>query len=217
MNKNKIKDLIISIILLTVFTLWTISVCFVDVKAIGHNGSNVGLSSMNNHIHKMIGVHLQLYYITDWLGLVPIIFAFGFTILGTIQWIKRKRLKKVDYSILVLGVFYTVVIVSYILFEIICINYRPVLIDGKLETSYPSSTTLLVACIMPTTLMQFNKRIKNVSHKKFLSFSIVIFIVFMVIGRLISGVHWFSDIIGGLLLSAGFVMLYRYFVNLKEQ
>ena len=39
----------------------------------------------------------------------------------------------------------------------------------------------------------------------------------MVIGRLISGVHWLTDIIGGVLLSAGIVMMYYTVTSLKEK
>ena len=152
---------------------------------------------------------MSLYTITDWLGLVPLIFVIGFALIGLIQWIKRKHILKVDYNILVLGGFYIVVMAVYALFEMLVINYRPVLIDGILEASYPSSTTMLVMCVMPTAIMQFNARIKNNSLKRFVAFAIIAFIVFMVIGRLVSGVHWISDIIGGALLSTGLVLMYR--------
>ena len=156
---------------------------------------------------------MSLYHITDWLGLVPIFVAVGFAVLGLIQWIKRRRLSKVDYSILVLGGFYITVMAVYMLFETVTVNYRPVLIDGISEKSYPSSTTLLVMCIMPTAIMQLRSRIKDASLRNWVSLFISAFIIFMVIGRLVSGVHWFSDIVGGILLSAGLVMMYRYFVK----
>ena len=159
---------------------------------------------------------MPLYHITDWLGLVPIIVALGFAMLGLLQWIKRKGFRMVDYSIFILGGFYIVVMAVYVFFETVAVNYRPVLISGILEPSYPSSTTLLVLCVMPTAIMQFNSRIKRTSLKKWLLRFIVFFMIFMVIGRLISGVHWFTDIVGGSLLSAGLVLLYRYFVNLRE-
>jgi undecaprenyl-diphosphatase len=122
----------------------------------------------------------------------------------------------VDYSIFVLGGFYIVVIVLYVLFEMVTVNHRPVLINGILETSYPSSTTLLVLCVMPTAIMQFNSRIKNAVLRKYVSRIITAFIIFMVVGRLVSGVHWFTDIVGGVLLSAGLVLMYYYFVSLKN-
>jgi len=152
---------------------------------------------------------MTLYVITDWLGLVPFGFVIGFAFWGLMQWITRKSLLSVDFSILVLGGFYLTVAVMYVLFETIVINYRPVLIDGMLEASYPSSTTMLVMCVMPTAIMQFNGRIKNQFLKRCVTFSMTAFIVFMVLGRLVSGVHWFTDIIGGTLLSAGLVMMYR--------
>ncbi len=195
--------------MLVAFLLWTVAIRFVDMQAIGPQESTVGFATINHFVHNLTGVHMALYTITDWLGLVPLIFVMGFGALGLIQWIKRKRLLNVDYSILVLGGFYSVVMAVYILFEIFVVNYRPVLINGYLEASYPSSTTVLVMCVMPTAIMQFNARIKNDVPKRCVAYAITAFIVFMVIGRLISGVHWFTDIIGGALLSAGLVLMYR--------
>ena len=201
--------------MLTAFVLWTVAVQFIDVRTIGPNGSNVGFATINGFVHKLTGVHMSLYNVTDWLGLVPIFVAMGFALFGFAQWIKRKHLSKVDYSIFVLGGFYIAVMAVYILFEMITVNYRPVLINGILEKSYPSSTTLIVMCVMPTAIMQFNSRIKNTALKKTMSFSFTSFVIFMVIGRLVSGVHWFTDIIGGALLSAGLIALYRYAISLN--
>ena len=138
----------------------------------------------------------------------------GFALLGLIQWIKRKHLLKVDYSILVLGGFYIVVMTVYVLFEVVVVNYRPVWIGGILEASYPSSTTMLVMCVMPTAIIQFNTRIKNNVLERCVASAIIAFIVFMVIGRLISGVHWLTDIIGGALFSTGLVLLYHAIISL---
>lgn len=154
------------------------------------------------------GVNLLLYTVTDWLGLVPIAVAFGFAVIGLVQWIKRKSLLKVDGSLLVLGGFYIVVMAAYIFFEAVVINYRPVLIDGYLEASYPSSTTMLVLCVMPTAMLQLRTRIKNRVLRRCVLIAIAAFTAFMVIGRLLSGVHWLTDIIAGALLSTGLVMIY---------
>ena len=211
MEKKNKKMLVWGVSLLWVFVLWTVLVRFVDVRAIGPRESLVGFATLNGYVHSLTGMHMSLYEITDWLGLVPIAVALGFAILGLVQWIKRKSLLKVDRSILVLGGFYMIVIAVYIVFEMVVINYRPVLINGYLEASYPSSTTMLVLCVMPTAIMQLRVRIKNEILKRGVISAIHVFIAFVVIGRLLSGVHWFSDIIGGALLSAGLVMTYHAF------
>ena len=215
MRKYNQKTLYIAICMLVVFVLWTIAIQFIDIKAIGPQNSSVGFATLNQFVHNLTGINMSLYTITDWLGLVPLGFAMGFALIGFIQWIKRKRILKVDYSILVLGVFYVLVIVMYIFFELFVVNYRPILINGILEASYPSSTTMLVMCIMPTAIMQFNNRIKNKTLKKIISVSITVFILFMVIGRILSGVHWITDIIGGAMLSCGLVTLYYFVSKLK--
>ena len=208
MEKKNKKRLALGLSLVVAFSMWTVLVRFVDVQAIGPDGSSVGFATLNQFIHELTGVNWILYTITDWLGLVSIAVALGFAILGLVQLIKRKSFRKVDHSILALGVFYIVVMAAYIFFEIVVINYRPTLIDGYLEASYPSSTTMLVMCVMPTAAIQLNERIKNTVFRRCAIIAIVAFTAFMIVGRLISGVHWITDIIGGALLSAGLVMMY---------
>ena len=211
----KKKKFCIALGLLAAFTLWTIAINRIDVQAIGPQGSTVGFATLNGFVHNFTGVHMQLYTITDWLGLVSVAFGFGFALLGLAQWIKRKNILKVDRSILILGAFYIVTLAAYLFFESYVINYRPVLIAGYLEASYPSSTTLLVLCVMPTAGMQLQGRIKSHALRKAVTVAITAFIVFMVAGRLVSGVHWLTDIIGGILLSAGLVMIYDSLIGGK--
>ena len=208
MKKKFRKNIYVTLALFLLFVLWTLAIKLIDVQPIGPNGSEVGFAALNGFIHDVTGVHMELYIITDWLGLVPVFVAFGFAVLGLVQLIKRRSFLKVDYSILVLGGFYILVISAYILFEMLAVNYRPVLIDGYLEASYPSSTTLLVMCVMPTSVMQLRTRIKNKNIRNIIFVVIYVFTAFMVIGRFISGVHWLTDIVGGIILSAGLVMLY---------
>ena len=195
--------------LLVVFVAWTLLVKAVDVRPIGPEGSKIGFSAFNSLVHRTVGVNMSLYVITDWLGLVPIATVLGFAALGLCQLIKRKSLLKVDRSIIILGGFYVVVAAVFLLFEALAVNYRPVLIEGCLEASYPSSTTMLVLCVMPTAVMQLASRIKSQPVKLAVTLLIIAFIAFMVIGRILSGVHWITDIIGGAILSAGLVGIYR--------
>lgn len=208
MKKEAKKRMLWALLVLLLFGLWTTAVCLVDVQAIGPRRSEVGLAGLNKAVHALTGVHMTLYHITDWLGLVPVAVGFGFAGMGLAQWMHRKKLGQVDASILVLGGFYLVLLVAYLLFEKYPVNYRPVLMDGFLEASYPSSTTLLVLCVMPTAVLQWNQRMKHPVGKHLVRVCLSLFTVLMVLGRLLAGVHWFSDIVGGVLLSAGLVMMY---------
>lgn len=195
--------------LLLAFVLWTAAVSCVDVQPIGPLGSRAGFARINQFVHTLTGVHFGLYTLTDWLGLVPIGVCMGFGMLGLVQWLRRRSLKKVDRSLLALGGFYGLVMAFYVLFEEMVINYRPVLIEGVLEASYPSSTTLLTLCVMPTAALQLKERITHRQLRSAVLVLIAAFTAFMVIGRLISGVHWFTDIVGGGLLSTALVTGYE--------
>ena len=205
------------LILLAAFALWTVLICTIDVKPIGPMESCVGFAHLNRFVHDLTGVHMALYTLTDWLGLVPAGVAIGFALLGLCQWIQRKHILKVDSGILVLGGFYLAVMAAYLLFEEFPVNFRPVLIEGRLEASYPSSTTLLVLCIMPTAWIQLKNCIKIAASRKILAFAIAAFTAFMVIARLLSGVHWLTDIVGAILLSAGLVSLYSAFAGKTKE
>lgn len=208
MKKRNQRQMCVSLGLLILFVLWTAAVRLFDVRPIGPNGSSVGFAALNGAVRELTGVHMALYTVTDWLSLIPIFVAIGFAALGLWQLIRRKSVFKVDYNIIVLGGFYVLVMAVYLFFEAVVVNYRPVLIDGFLEASYPSSKTVLVMCVIPTAMMQLHQRIGNKTVRAVVLVALALFTVLMVLGRLMSGVHWVTDIIGGMLLSAGLVMLY---------
>ena len=203
--------------LLLAFVIWTALVKIVDVQAIGPEGSAVGFAALNGWFHSLTGVHMSIYDLTDLLSILPLAIIGVFGLLGLVQLIKRKNLLKIDYSILVLGGFYIVVLAIFVFFEKFVINYRPILIEGILEASYPSSTTMLVMCVLPTAMLQCSERISNVTLRRVVNLVMAVFTTFMVVGRLVSGVHWLTDIIGGAILSAGLVMLYAAFVRLQRK
>ena len=214
MKKNGKKLLFLGIALLGMFVVWTWLIQCVDVQRAGANGTEIGFATFNCWFHRMTGVHMAIYTITDWLGLVPIFVCMIFGGVGFVQLIKRKSLFKVDRDLVFFGFYYAIVIFCYLIFEMIPINYRPILMDGMLEASYPSSTTLLVLSVMPTLVYQLNQRNINLLFRRCVSVMSIIFSTFMVIGRLVAGVHWFTDIVGAVILSAGLYCLYKAMVLL---
>lgn len=212
--KREKRTLLTSGILLTLFAVWTIVIQNVDVHPIGQGSTNVGLATLNGWFHKLTGVHMQIYVITDWLGLVPIAVCMVFAGIGFGQLVKRRSFLHVDGDIIILGIYYVIVMVVYLVFEIIPINYRPILIEGRMETSYPSSTTLLVLSVMMTLVEQVRRRVKNTVIERSIRIATVCFTWGMVLGRLICGVHWVTDIIGGILLSCSLFWGYKSLILL---
>lgn len=210
---KKKKHIIIAALFLAAFLLWTAAVLIIDVQSIGPQGSAVGFAAVNDFVRGLTGVHMVLYDLTDLLSLIPAGLMAGFALLGLTQWIRRKSLLKVDRSILALGGVYAAAAAAFVFFELFPVNCRPVLIEGVLEASYPSSTTMLALCVLPTAVMQLRSRIQNKPLRCGITWIGIAFTIFMVSGRLISGVHWFTDIIGGALYSTGIILLYRAFAD----
>ena len=207
MKKEK-RCFVTGIFNVLLFVIWTILIQKVDVKIVGETATEVGFATLNSWFHQLTGVHLWLYNVTDWLGLIPIFVCFAFAVLGFAQLIKQKNLFKVDKDILILGIYYILVIFCYLIFEMIPINYRPIFIEGRREVSYPSSTTLLILSVIPTLIFQCRRRMKNQMRIKLIEGLSYVFLLFMVFGRLISGVHWLTDIVGAIFLSFGLYRLY---------
>lgn len=217
MKDTRKRDLLAGIVLVAAFALWTVAIRLINVQNAGPLGSEVGFATINVWFHRLTGVHMLIYTITDWLGLVPIIICMCFGVLGLVQMIHRRSLLKVDSDILLLGAYYVVVILGYLLFEMMPINYRPILIGGNLEASYPSSTTLLVLSVMPTLKYQSERRIAKPVTRKAIAVFVIVFSAFMVLGRLIAGVHWATDIVGSVFLSSGLFMIYRFMADYTDQ
>ena len=200
-RKIPLAGIISTVALLVLFLVFTLVVRFADRAAIGPDGSEVGFSALNGAFHDLTagdGYHETLYKLTDILEIIPFAIVLGFAVLGLVQWIRRGNFLKVDL----------LVSFAYLFFELVKVNYRPVLIDGKLETSYPSSTTMLAVCVFATAMMQLYHRIKNRAWRITTLSLLGALMAFMVIARLVSGVHWLTDIVGGLILSATLVSAY---------
>jgi len=210
------RGLLTGLALLAAFVLWTGLIQLVDVQPVGQNGTNVGFAAFNVWFHGITGMHMGIYTVTDWLGLAPIAVCLCFGVLGAVQLIRRRSLFRVDVDLLLLGVYYIVVILCYLVFEMVPINYRPIPIDGIMEASYPSSTTLLVLSVMPTLKFQVDRRAKSSAVRGATGAFVVAFSTLMVLGRLVAGVHWATDIVGGVLLAAGLFALYASAVALTD-
>lgn len=211
--KKKRKDIFVCGGLFAVAIIYTILVKYIDVQAIGPKDSLVGFATINKFIFNLTGVNMVWCSITDWLGFVPLIIAFIYAMIGLVQMIKRKNILKIDKEILGLGVFYIIVIGLYILFETYIINYRPTLMDGILEASYPSSHTLLSVCICGSSLMINKYLFKNKNFFKVENIISILSILVIVIGRFISGVHWFTDIIGAILISIALLKALNIYIK----
>lgn len=207
MRKRKIR-ITLSLVSLALFVLWTVIVGSVDVMAIGPLGSSVGLAGMNGAFRDLIGVRWELYWLTDILGLVPIMLALCYAAVGAYQLIRRRSLLLVDRRILSLGALYVVFGAVFLYFELVPLNFRPVLIDGVLEASYPSSTTLMCTTVVPSFLLDVRTRVAKKWVYTLIFVVSMLFLAFTVTARILSGVHWISDIIGGVLISLALLFGY---------
>ncbi len=203
--------------LLVIFILFTVLVKTVHVEPIGPEGSSVGFAKLNGAVAQAIGVHMAWYKLTEVLGYLAILVALIFVIVALVQCVKCGGPRKVDRDLKALILLYIVVIIFYAIFEVAIVNYRPVLMDGVLEASYPSSHTMLVICVMASSLRMFRTRFRNRTVRLGAEGLAVLILVLTVVGRLVSGVHWFTDIIGGVLLGAALTTLYYGLVTKKPR
>ena len=190
------------------FIVFTLVVLTVDVQPIGPNGSKVGLAGLNSGF-QAYGYHEIWYKLSELFGLMALAVAAGFALLGAWQLFKGRCLQVVDKGVWLMGGFYALVIFYYVFFDKIVVNYRPVLGDEGLEASYPSSHTMLAICVLFTAAHQFQFRLAKWPRLRFWATIACWFVMAeTVVCRLLSGVHWLTDIIGGVLLSAALITLY---------
>ena len=194
--------------LFVIFSLW---IRLFDVQPVGPEGSSIGFAALNVAVHDFFGMHIFWYKLTQALGLLAIAVAGVFAVTGLVQLIQRKSLLKVDKKILMLGVIYILVILLYALFEKVPFNYRPVVLDSAegLEPSYPSTHTMLILTIFGTAVAVLGDYIKNAKLVLLLKIVCLVIMALTIVGRPVCGVHWFTDIAGGVIISLFFINLYR--------
>lgn len=209
MGKKMKKRVLWTVVLFAAFIVFTALVTCVDVRPIGPQGSKVGFAAVNQWMHEKTGYRAGWHKLTELVGYVALASVAAFALVGLAQLI-RGGLRGVNYRLWLLAVFYVVVLACYVLFEKLIINYRPVILDEGLEASYPSSHTMLSLCCMGAAMMQFQWLFKRQPMvKAALDGACVAVMVIMVAGRLLAGVHWLTDIAGGVLLSGALLMLYH--------
>ena len=213
MDKRK-KLFLTTGILLLIAIVYTLLVKYYDVSTIGPKNSAVGFSGINGLVHHALPYNEFWYKITKYLGIISFLYCAFYGIQGIVQIVKYKSIKKVDKRLIYLGAFYVVVLVVYFLFEKVVINYRPFIIDVKegLEASYPSTHTLLACCVCASSLLIAKYYIKKQNILKLFNYGTIVLMIILVVGRLLSGVHWLTDIIGGIIYSAVLVYLYYSFI-----
>lgn len=172
--------------------------------------TEIGFSKINIFFHNLTGVHMNWYDITDKMGIIAIGFGLIFGVIGLYQLIKRRSLWKLDRYIYCLGGTYALLGMLYFAFEKFALNFRPILMDGETspEASFPSSHTLLICVILITAVIQINRLLNNRILRIVLSIFGIAFTAVAVYGRLYSGVHWFTDIIASLIITASIVFFY---------
>lgn len=188
---------------LGLFILTIVLVKTVDVAAVGPAGTEIGLSHLNAGFHNLIGEHQFLYKMTNLLGFWAILCGVVFAAVGAVQLVQRKSLAKVDKQILALGALFVLLGIVYVLFEKVVINCRPILMEGETvpEASFPSSHTVLACVIFGSVAMLVKDYVNDNRTAALVQNACLVLMIVAVLGRLFSGVHWFTDILGGLFLS----------------
>ena len=216
--KKKYRTFVDAAVLLAVALLFTLLVKVVDVQAIGPQDTLVGFAKINKAFSDLVGTNMFLYKLTQLLGYaaLAVVAFFGFG--GMMQLVKRKSLMKVDRELLGAGVLYVVVLALYVAFEKIIVNYRPVIMPGETapEASFPSSHTLLACVVFGSAVILADTYVRKHKARKRVRAVFVILILVMVIGRLLSGVHWITDIVAGLLFSGSLLSAFKGYIDLPQ-
>lgn len=204
--KEKMRQLRTPIGLFLLFILYTICLTLIDVQKVGPRNSEIGFATMNQYLFHRIGVSPFWYQVTEVLGIFPLLIMGYFALRGFFQLCVRKKLSLIDSEIIAMGFLYVGIAAIYVLFEKVVINFRPILIEGHLEASYPSSHTFLAITVLLSAFHVLQKEGGRI--KQIVAYLCLLAMVMIIIGRLLSGAHWGTDIFGGTLLGLSFVLFY---------
>ena len=107
---NKNRSLQISGILCAAFVLLLLLVKIIDVRHIGPNYTKVGFAALNGLFYK-IGYHPFWYGLTQVLGILALVVALAFALLGVAIIQVRRRLPEGQTKQIVIYVFYALLVI----------------------------------------------------------------------------------------------------------
>ena len=196
--------------LLLVTVIFSVLTAFVDRAAIGPEDTSVGFSSINGAVAGALGYNGFFDKVSDLVMVLSFLVVASFAFMGLLVLIKTKNIARVGKTILGLGVLYLVVAIIYVAFSKIPVNYRPLLQPGEteLETSFPSSHTLVICSVFGSAMIAWKRLLKNKTCAQILMIASAALMVIGVCARLLAGVHWLTDIIAGVLFSLTLVSFY---------
>ena len=217
-SMDRKKGFTLACVFAGLFALLLALVRMIDVEAIGPEGTEIGLSHLNAAVRDALGFHPLWYQITQALGMLAIGVAAAFALVGLVQLVRRGSFWRVDREIGALGFLYALVAALYVLFEVVTVNFRPVIMPGEehVEASFPSSHTMLVCVVMGSAILLARRYLggRGDGGKRAAAETLCVLVIALtVFGRLYAGVHWFTDILAGVLLSASLLSLYAGFIG----
>lgn len=206
------KSVVPAVVTLVLFFALTACLYCIDPRPIAANSSMVGMGFVNEPFNQLTGVNWSAYAASQLGGYISIASMFVFFCVGVAQLAKTRSLKGVDMAIYLLAAAYVVMLVLYVGFDKLALNYRPVLVDGQLEPSYPSSHSFLAVGALGCAAVWARARLSR-KVSAIITALCGILAAFVVVARLISGVHWLTDIVAGVLLGLTLVFAYAYAVD----
>ena len=208
--RNPLPGFITALFFLATFTVFTVMVMRYDVQDIGFNGAPVGFATLNGAVHALFPYDEGCFAASEYIGYFCLGIAGVNALIAFIDFIKARGFRHMHRRYILTMVLYAVVVGAYVLFEFYEVNERPV----AAEASYPSSHTLLALCVLYSEIVLLGHSARRLRlWADILRMLFVALMVAMVFMRLLSGVHWLTDICGSILLSLSLCTMYGTFVR----
>lgn len=137
-----------------------------------------------------------------------------FVVLGLYQLITRKSLLKVDHRLLWMILPLVLIAITYVVFDkFLVLNIRP---NGSGEASFPSTHVMVVSTIFLIIALNLPYYIKSKTAWIIIDIAMLLLIVLVCVGRVLSEMHWLSDVLGGLAFAIIFAVIYYLIIRRKS-
>ena len=158
--------------------------------------------------------------ITNIILILSLIALGAFAVLGLVQWIKRKSLKKVDKQLRWFPLPLALMAATYVVFDKFLpkfFDFMPTRPNGSGEPSFPSTHVMIVATIFFITTIILPKYIKNKVVRIILELLMVIGLALTCTGRVMANMHTPIDVLGGIAFAFIFAEIYFQIIKPRKK